>query len=406
MSSKKKIIIISSSYPYGLKETFLHNEVLYLSKYFEIEIYPVIKSIPGATPVSVPPNVTFHEPIVQNNYFKRIYSGLLNLSPIAFYIRDLGLLLKKGGSFKEKFTRWFLDLLIFRTIYSSSAFRSIQSTDATIVYFYWAGQPVQLFRKLNKDIFIRVHGGEVDLERNKGYIPILKHKIIRQNNICYLPISQKAVSMLLAVQPVHYYINRLGVFNRGTNPEPQETDRIRIVSCSNLIPLKRVHLIIEALTKVNVPVEWIHFGDGPLSGKINNLVKTLGNMVSAHIMGRVKNEVIMTYYATNPIDLFINVSEVEGVPVSVMEAFSFGIPCFATDVGGTGEIVNETNGYLASKDFNISELYNYIKNVRTLSKTKQLRINARQSWQELCNATTNYQELTNVFNKQKTPAGV
>jgi glycosyltransferase involved in cell wall biosynthesis len=123
-------------------------------------------------------------------------------------------------------------------------------------------------------------------------------------------------------------------------------------------------------------------------------------------MGRVKNEVIMTYYATNPIDLFINVSEVEGVPVSVMEAFSFGIPCFATDVGGTGEIVNETNGYLASKDFNISELYNYIKNVRTLSKTKQLRINARQSWQELCNATTNYQELTNVFNKQKTPAGV
>lgn len=405
-TEKKKIIIVSSSYPYGLKETFLHNEVTYLAQHFEIEIYPVIKSTPTATPIVVPPDVSFHKPIVHNNYMKRIGFGLINLSPVGLFIKDLVLLFQTRGSLREKFTRWFLDLLIFRTVYASAAFRSIRDSNAEIVYFFWTGQPVQLLQKLNKKIFMRVHGGEVDIKRNKGYIPILKHKIVQKENICYLPISHTTASMLLAIRPVQYFINRLGVFDQGVNPEPKGSDILRIVSCSNLIPLKRVHLIIEALSKMKIPVEWIHFGDGPLSAEIAKLTETLDKTISAQMMGRVRNEIILKYYATHPIDLFINVSEVEGVPVSVMEAFSFGIPCFATNVGGTGEIVNATNGYLAKKDFCTSELCNFILNIRALSNAKQLRTNARKTWQDLCNARHNYQELTEILNDRKTPLGI
>ena len=45
-------------------------------------------------------------------------------------------------------------------------------------------------------------------------------------------------------------------------------------------------------------------------------------------------------------DLFINLSTSEGIPVSIMEAYSFGIPAIATNVGGTAELVSNKNGRL------------------------------------------------------------
>ena len=60
--------------------------------------------------------------------------------------------------------------------------------------------------------------------------------------------------------------------------------------------------------------------------------------------------------------MFINVSSTEGIPVSIMEAMSFGIPVIATAVGGTPEIVNNENGYLLSKDPSAKELAEVIQN--------------------------------------------
>lgn len=399
MNIRRKIVIISSSYPFGLKETFLHNEVVYLSKYFDIEIYPVIKSSPNAVAIPTPANVSFHNPIVQNNYLKRVFFGIFNTSPIIFYLNDLKLLIRSGKPLKKKFIEWLLSLLVFRTIFSSRAFKNLRSTDAELIYFYWGGQPIQLYRKLNKKIFVRVHGGEVDIKRQDGYIPVIRYKVNDLTNIHYLPISENAASLLNAIRPVHSTINRLGVFDYGMNPSPGQGDIIRIVSCSNMIPLKRINLIIEALSDIYIAMEWVHFGDGPLFDYISQLSKKLPRAINVRLMGRVKNDVIMDFYRSTPIDLFINVSQFEGVPVSIMEAFSVGIPCFATDVGGTREIVNESNGYLAEPNFHISELSSFIRNIRSLVSTKNLRENARLTWQTKCNAVVNYQELTDIFNR-------
>ena len=42
------------------------------------------------------------------------------------------------------------------------------------------------------------------------------------------------------------------------------------------------------------------------------------------------------------LSLFINLSETEGIPVSIMEAISFNIPVLATNTGGVNEIVGES----------------------------------------------------------------
>ena len=56
---------------------------------------------------------------------------------------------------------------------------------------------------------------------------------------------------------------------------------------------------------------------------------------------------VVEYYKTTPVSLFINVSDMEGVPVSIMEAISCAIPAAARAVGGNGEIVVDgESGYL------------------------------------------------------------
>ena len=83
--------------------------------------------------------------------------------------------------------------------------------------------------------------------------------------------------------------------------------------------------------------------------------------ISYCFKGRTDNETIHRFYAENHIDLFINVSKSEGVPVSIMEAISYGIPVLATDVGGTAEIVTDAIGKLMNKDLGPAELAKYIK---------------------------------------------
>ena len=68
--------------------------------------------------------------------------------------------------------------------------------------------------------------------------------------------------------------------------------------------------------------------------------------VQFQFLGNVDNKKIADIYRKEDVDFFINMSDSEGIPVSIMEAFSSGIPAIARNVGGISEIVNNTNGFL------------------------------------------------------------
>src|SRR5690606_30139946 len=144
-----------------------------------------------------------------------------------------------------------------------------------LIYFYWCHFPLKFIEKNKKKIFVRVHGGEIDLIRRKGYIPLLKDRFINHDNIIYLPISEESKRKIEQFNSVNININRLGVYDNGLGPSLVD-DKIRIVSCSNLIPLKRPNLIVKALDNLqHVEVEWIHFGDGPLLSELKRSTRKL-----------------------------------------------------------------------------------------------------------------------------------
>jgi glycosyltransferase involved in cell wall biosynthesis len=110
------------------------------------------------------------------------------------------------------------------------------------------------------------------------------------------------------------------------------------------------------------------------------------------LMGKTPNELVYQYYFSNFVDLFINVSKHEGIPVSIMEAFSAGIPVMATNVGAVSEIVDSDCGYNLDIDFDEEEVSKLLNDFFNLSKEKNVnfRINAYHKWQNYFNSKKNY----------------
>lgn len=127
-----------------------------------------------------------------------------------------------------------------------------------------------------------------------------------------------------------------------------------IVTCSNIVKLKRLHLLIFELNKlsemINKKVKWICIGTGDCLPNLKNNAANQSFIFES--LGGMKNESVLDYYSNHKIDCFVNLSQSEGLPVSIMEAQSFGIPAFATNVGGTSEVIVENiTGFLLPVDF-------------------------------------------------------
>jgi glycosyltransferase involved in cell wall biosynthesis len=76
-------------------------------------------------------------------------------------------------------------------------------------------------------------------------------------------------------------------------------------------------------------------GDGPLRGELQGLARDLRCAGSVRFVGR-RDDVAAVLRAG---DLFVLPSRYEGCSNSVLEAMATALPVIATDVGGTGELI-------------------------------------------------------------------
>ena len=195
-------------------------------------------------------------------------------------------------------------------------------------------------------------------------------------------------------------VSFLGKINNRQPLLAKSSGEILICSCSNLIPVKQVSRIIEVLSMLKISnLHWIHFGDGPLRAELEDLAKKLLPNVEYEFRGIVPNSEILDFYASRHVDLFINLSSSEGIPVSIMEALSADIPVVATNVGGTAEAVNDQNGFLISADFNSADVAQTITKYLNLppEQQQQYRKNAYDFWKENFEGGKNYTEFFNLI---------
>lgn len=190
--------------------------------------------------------------------------------------------------------------------------------------------------------------------------------------------------------------------NSHTNPaSPSKT--FHIVTCSRIDANKRLSNIIQALKGwCNGKLHWTHIGEGILENQVKAEAKSLQQAnpnIQIDFTGRLDNPDVKRFYETIHVDLFVNTSWSEGLPISIMEAMSYGIPALATDVGGTSEIVNESNGRLLPQKFTETDFLSRLEELQGLSAEKmiQMRNNAFLTWQNKFNARENAKRMFNEW---------
>lgn len=388
---EKEIYVFTESFPYGIGEAFLNSEAVFLSQYFETVHYVPLwqngsmREIPNGTKVESP--LLGFNP---KGNFKLILKGLFCLSPFLFAIPVF--FKEKAWSGRKRFWDFATAFLLTRAAYSAL---KIKFDKKALIYSYWGDKSALLIpflkEKYGCKCVARFHRVDLYEEACGGYKPF--RKWLFESLDVAMPISDDGKRYLEERYgkdaPKTIEVHRLGVLDRGLNP-PAEGNVFQIVSCSNIVPVKRVAFLAEVIGGLGFNVRWTHIGDGPLRAEVEAVVAKFPENVEGVLLGAMPNAQVLEYYSRHHVDLFINVSESEGVPVSIMEALSFGIPVMATNSGGVSEIVDDSVGKLFSIDVTASRLNISITEFYNEKNKDSMRVEARKRWLELCDATQQY----------------
>lgn len=100
--------------------------------------------------------------------------------------------------------------------------------------------------------------------------------------------------------------------------------------------------------------KWFFYGNGPLLNELQKKVKELNLINHCFFFGNIDHQKLLNKYKNNEVDIVISPSisildVFEGIPVSLMEAMSYEVPVIATDCGGTKELVDGQSGILVNQ---------------------------------------------------------
>lgn len=404
-----QLIIFTNNFPFGNAETFLETEIFYLKNYFTtIHIFPLYYG-QSKTARQIPENTTYSEPFFKIDVVKNrsglLLAGILNTAPVGFAIKEL---LKNKVIYNfNHIKNWLSEVCIVRNILSTCNRKKIDSEIQTnsILYFYWGDKSSGIVpfvnRKYKIPIVARFHNSDLYEEIKNGYIPF-RPKLLKNLTSAVFIAGKGENYMKSRYQNIAFQsrVFKLGV-SQITKSKTKNDGIFRIVSCSYVVPIKRIDLIIDVLNTLNFKIHWTHIGGGPLLEQIRGKSKTLKRNIKPHFLGHVTNNDVLEFYKTNSVDLFLNVSASEGIPVSIMEAIAAGIPVIATDVGGTSEIIDESFGKLIEKNFTVYHLGQLIQEIylKTTEQRTMMRKAAFAFWNKNFNAEKNYTNFAEFLSK-------
>ncbi len=403
MEKKKKLLYFTNSYPFGFGELWKTDELNVLVNYFEeITVVP-FSYADNKTPVAPIKGVIYHEPLFENGVpnekwirqLKTIFFSKFNYLFFSEFFREKVFLslakARKWMSASRKMIHLYDHPVLKNLLYNVG--------HNTILYFYWGRGTSEvlplLYKKKGITKVARFHRYDLYKYANKGYIPYQYYQV--KNLSFAIPCSEDGRKVLANYYPQFQNkieVKRLGTISKGKSKNSND-GIFRIVSCSSVEKVKRVDLIARTLQTLKIDIEWVHIGQGTLMNELKRITSTFPKNIKVTFLNQLPANEVISYYLNNPVDLFIHVSESEGVPVSIMEALAAGIPVLATDAGGTREIVDDCVGVLLPRDLGTKQLAEFI-NLFSQKKDEEISCLRSQSfnrYREKCDALELANEL-------------
>lgn len=115
--------------------------------------------------------------------------------------------------------------------------------------------------------------------------------------------------------------------------------RLHVGSVGRLDPIKRFDLLVDVAAQVRSQTDRVRFsilGDGPEGAALQKRIEALGLSDCVELLPARQDP--HPYYRS--LDVYLNTSLHEGLPLSILEAMGAGTPVVAPSVGGIPEIVS------------------------------------------------------------------
>ena len=240
--------------------------------------------------------------------------------------------------------------------------------------------------------------------KNYGFSISLQKKVrsfsIKKSDIVVTP-SKHLKNFILNLG----FKNKIEIINNGVFIPEENTniftnDQINITIVSRLVSHKNIEKIIKAISDLNSPLINLNIiGDGPELNQLQKISLESNNKDNIIFHGKLNRDEIDHIFLNS--DIYIQASNYEGLPHSLLEAMSYGIPVLCTPVGECKEILgNEDRGYIldlpVSKN-NIKSKISEIIGEKNIANKKGER--GKDFIKEKYNLTNSFNLYKNLFTR-------
>ncbi|TXI80462.1 MAG: glycosyltransferase [Flavobacteriales bacterium] len=386
----KELWLFTTRFPYGFREAFLENELPVLCERFErVVIFPehpegALRPIPANAEVRLPVSDPFAS------------AGVVGMMRHFGVVAELiGSLMKDAPSWRILKAQWpYLRARIAQFIHRAEVLkRDVMphyDPGRVVVYAYWTHDWTTVLGIVRRAFpglrfFSRAHGFDIYEEQNtNGWIPFRSFQLRHVERVhCASRTGMEHLQHRHPRLADRFTLARLGTTDHGPGPH-DPTGPLKVVSCSFLIPRKRVLLLVEALAQLRTPVKWVHFGGGVEEERVREAAAKLPAHVQVEFKGMAQNAEIMAWYRTHPVDVFVHLARLEGgVAVAAQEAASFGIPVVAADSGGVRDLMDGRTGVLLAQDSTAGEVAALLEGFKAGPMSgADFRAGVRAAWAE------------------------
>lgn len=371
MPDPRTLFLLTNVYPFAKGEEFIENEIEHLARRFSRVIIVATQTLPGDVITRpVPDNVevlTAGKPRPSGRaMIPSVAAGLRKL-PLAVFSQDT---LRHPSAIAvdalfEQRSRASADELLGKL-----PALNMRPGSHVVIYSFWFHTAARVGMLLAGDLrargvvvdklVSRAHGYDLYENRNRfGHLP--ERRLLLDAYDAVRPVSDQGTRALHTTWP--RYAGEVSTCHLGTVDPGRQADCSRepfhIISCAFLIPVKqmtRMPGVLAELRSRGVDARWTHLGGGPDMPAVRAAAQEHGVTENVDLRGYVPNTDVIDLERELRPSCLINLSASEGLPVSMMEATSLGIPIIGTDVGGVSEIVTDTvNGRLIAPDFTDSQ---------------------------------------------------
>ncbi|WP_299140323.1 glycosyltransferase family 4 protein [uncultured Vibrio sp.] len=347
---KKRILVVTSSYPYGKGEGFIEPELKHLSDDFIVDLLPTYPR--GDIKKEY---VDISGDYIQFNLFEFFYIRNFILYMIS---RPLSLFKFIGLCFTKNLMHTLRNLtLLPKAIYFSET--NLLSKKYDFIYCHWLTAPAQLGLLLSE-----MTGTPFGVTAHRWDIIDANNFRKKMNKISFVRTISEHSNDLFPQYIIDSFSNKiqriyLGVaVDEANSTRKLASDKIefKFVCIGSLISVKGHVYLLEAIQHVFRkfgPVKCTFIGDGKLLDELKAYSIKLGIEDSVVFEGNIEHSVVLDLLNSEQFDfcclpsIDLGAGLHEGIPVALMEAMNAGLPCISTNTGSINELINDgVNGLL------------------------------------------------------------